>query len=417
MSELSIQDPYRVKHGDTLSKLAKRCGKTVTELCQLNGIANPNMLDEGQTLYLSKETAFGVSVLFLDVLRQPIENLRYKIKFDGQVVPGETSGNGSAAKVTTKDAKSVVEVLVQDLQGHWVQVCKAASDHGHKLITLVSGALVFNGATQEHPKNAPSKPESTGAQRASGNAEGDAIKNNPSVKSKKEKGKHGQAVIQIAVDIPEGLRRLFELYKDAPITAKQWDDVANNLECEVAVLKAIAEVETKGAAFWRINAVDGKQVPSILFERHWFSRLTKHAHDKMHPDISGPAFTSKKDADASDRYGSHATSYLRLMNAYRIDPEAALASCSWGKFQIMGGEFANCGLTSATAIVEKMCAGEVGQIGLLSSFIRKKAGGKLWSAVKAKRWDLIALYYNGGDYKKNAYDKKMEQAYEKYKLV
>jgi hypothetical protein len=37
--------------------------------------------------------------------------------------------------------------------------------------------------------------------------------------------------------------------------------------------------------------------------------------------------------------------------------------------------------------------------------------------VKAKRWDLIALYYNGGDYKKNAYDKKMEQAYEKYKLV
>jgi hypothetical protein len=103
---------------------------------------------------------------------------------------------------------------------------------------------------------------------------------------------------------------------------------AKDLECDMAVLKAIAEVETKGAAFWRINAQDGKQVPSILFERHWFSRLTKHVRDKTHPDISGPAFVSSKDAAAVDRYGSHATSYLRLMNAYRIAPEAALASCS-----------------------------------------------------------------------------------------
>jgi hypothetical protein len=145
--------------------------------------------------------------------------------------------------------------------------------------------------------------------------------------------------------------------------------------------------------------------------------LTKNAHDETHPDISGPAFTSKKDADAADRYGSYATSYLRLMNAYRIDPEAALASCSWGKFQIMGGEYANCGLTSAEAVVEQMCAGESGQIKLLAAFIRNKASGKLWEAVKTKKWALIALYYNGGGYKKNAYDKKMGHAYEKHKAV
>jgi hypothetical protein len=163
--------------------------------------------------------------------------------------------------------------------------------------------------------------------------------------------------------------------------------------------------------------VDGKQIPSILFERHWFSRLTKHAHDKTHPDVSGPAFTSNKDADAAHRYGSHATSYLRLINAYRIDPEAALASCSWGKFQIMGGEFGNCKLPSAEALVKKMCAGESGQIEMLAAFIRNKAGGKLWAAVKAKKWDLIALYYNGGGYKKNAYDSKMQAAYEQHKTV
>lgn len=191
---------------------------------------------------------------------------------------------------------------------------------------------------------------------------------------------------------------------------------ARSLECDVAVLKAIAEVETKGAAFWRLNSDNGKQIPSILFERHWFRRLTKGAYNKTHPDISGPAYTSDKSAAAVDRYGSYATSYLRLVNAYRLDPEAALASCSWGKFQIMGGEYANCELPSASAVVKKMCTGEATQIELLAAFVRHKADGKLWAAVKAKNWSQIAHYYNGTGYKKNAYDTKMEKAYEKFKL-
>lgn len=412
MTDLITQDPYRVKSGDTLSKIAKQCGKTVAELRQFNKLNNPNRLDEGQTLYLSRETAFGVSVLFLDALRNPIENLRYKIKFDDKTAVGQTPANGSAGRVTTKDAKSVVEVIVQDLQGQWIQICKTASDHGHKMITLVSGALVFNGLTQAHPKNAPGKPESDGKPSS---GKGDADKNNPNVKKKKVKGKHGQAIIQIDVDIPPGLRKLFDLYKNAPITEEKWLEAARSLTCDVAVLKAIAEVETKGAAFWRINSVDGKQAPSILFERHWFRRLTKGEYDKTYSDISGPAYTSKKDAAATDRYGSYATSYLRLMNAYRLDPEAALASCSWGKFQIMGGEYRNCGQPSAEALVTLMCGGESDQLQPLLGFVRHKADGKLWEAVKNKDWPKIALYYNGGEYKKNAYDTKMLAAYEKLK--
>lgn len=412
MTNMAIQDPYLVKQGDTLSKIARKCGKSIAELSQFNKLSSPNRLEIGQTLYLSRETAFGVSVLFLDALRHPIENLKFKIKFDGKATVGQTSLDGSGGRVTTQDAKSVVEVLVQDLKGQWVQIFRTASDHGHKLITLVSGALVFNGETQAHPKNAPARPEPEGKVKASS---GEVDKNNPSLKKKKGKGKHGQAVIQIVVDIPNGLQKLFELYKDAPITQKQWEDAADSLQCEVAVLKAIAEVETKGAAFWRLNSVDGKHVPSILFERHWFSRLTKGAYDKTHPDISGPAYTSKKGADAKDRYGSYATSYLRLINAYRLNPEAALASCSWGKFQIMGGEYKNCEQSSAEAMAIEMCSGESRQIKLLAAFIRHKAGGKLWAAVKAKNWAHIALYYNGGDYKKNTYDQKMESAYAKYK--
>ncbi len=411
MTEGVIRDPYLVRKGDTLGMIAKRCGKSLQELCVLNKISNPHQLEVGQTLYLSNETAFGVSVLFLDALRHPIENLRYKIRFDGQTSVGQTPANGAAKRVTTKSAKSRVEVLVQDLHGEWINVCQTASDYGHKLITLVSGALVFNGLTQLHPKGAPSKPDADG--KKAGVGKGAADKNNSNLKINKVKGKSGQAVIQVGVDMPEGLMKLFDLYKDAPISEKQWSSAAEILSCEVAVLKAIAEVETKGAAFWRLNATDGKQVPSILFERHWFKRLTKGVYDKTHPDISGPAYTSSKDAAAADRYGSHSASYLRLVNAYRLDPEAALASCSWGKFQIMGGEFSNCGLRSASALAALMCGGESTQIELLSGFIRHKANGKLWKAVQDKDWANIARYYNGGGYKKNAYDTKMHAAYEK----
>ena len=415
MTEQAISDPYLVRRGDTLGAIARRCGKTVMELASLNQLKNPNRLDIGQTLYLSKETAFGVSVMFLDALRHPIENLPYKIKFDGSTMAGQTPANGAAARLTTRDAKSLVEVWVKDLQGQWQEICRTASGHGHKLITLVSGALVFNGATHEHPPNAPAKPESHGKSKdqATPSASAQPTKNNPSVKTARTKGKHGQAIIQVSVDIPQGLMKLFDLYKGDPITPQQWTATARDIECEVEVLKAIAEVETKGAAFWRLNDVDGKHVPSILFERHWFRRLTSGAYNTTHPDISGPAFTSAKGAAAKDRYGPYAISYLRLINAYRLNPEAALASCSWGKFQIMGGEFQNCRMKSAEKVVELMCEGESGQIRLLAAFIRNKANGKLWKAVKAKDWAKIALYYNGSDYKKNAYDTKFKQAYER----
>lgn len=418
MPEQVIKDPYRVKRGDTLSGIGRRCGKTVAELASLNKLTNPNRLDIGQTLYLSRESSYGVSVLFLDALRHPIENLNYKIKFDGQTLAGQTPANGSAPRLTTQDAKSLVEVWIKDLQGQWQKIFQTASGHGHQLITLVSGALVFNGATQEHPRSAPAKPESDAKQKGQSVwpvATGTPTKNNPHVKTARVKGKHGQAIIQVSVDIPQGLTKLFELYKDDPITPQQWDKTAERLECEVEVLRAIAEVETKGAAFWRLNEVDGKQVPSILFERHWFRRLTKGAYNTTHPDISGPAFTSAKGAAVNDRYGSYATSYLRLINAYRLNPEAALSSCSWGKFQIMGGEYHNCGLKSARRVVELMCAGESGQIDLLAMFIQNKANGKLWAAVKAKDWAKIALYYNGDGYKKNAYDTKFKQAYQRLK--
>ena len=120
--------------------------------------------------------------------------------------------------------------------------------------------------------------------------------------------------------------------------------------------------------------------------------------------------------------------YLRLINAFRLDPIAALKSCSWGKFQIMGANFELCGEPDVKELIAKMCGSEATQIGLLASFIRRKprswkdpknkALGKeisLWDAVKTKNWAAIAFNYNGPSYKTYDYDTKLKNAYEKHK--
>jgi len=448
MTEAAMKDPYLVKRGDTLSAISKASGKPISELKTLNKLGNVNQLEVGQTLYLSQETAFGVSVLFLDALRHPIENLVYKIRHDGQTKAGKTQSNGSATRVTTKDAKSRVEVLVQDLQGQWVNVCNVTSDYGHKLVTLVSGSLVFKGATEEHPKKAPAKPESDkkavpkSAQPAvPAPPGGAATKNNPSVKTTKTKGKQGQSIIQVGVDIPQGLLNRFAKYAAGEISEDQWASTAKLLDCEPAVLKAFAEVESGGrSSFWRLNKSDDAFIPAILYERHYFSDKSHHKYDATHPDISWSTGYRKRTllgqddkkmpdgtVEATDIYSDYSSSYLRLINAFRLDPNAALMACSWGKFQIMGANFALCGQGDIVTFVDKMCTSEASQIELVAQFIRRqprswknphnKALGleiSLWDAVKSKDWAAIAFNYNGSGYRTYSYDTKLKAAYEKH---
>lgn len=451
MSADIATDPYLVKSGDTLGAIARRSGKSVHELMRLNGIRVANRISVGQSIYLSERSAFGVSVVFLDALRSPIENLPYRIRFDGKTKAGITGANGRVETVVTRDAKSSVEILVQDLRGEWINACKTASDYGHKLLTLISGAIVVKGETEKHPRAAPTTPEERSSAKPakesksasiSRKATGTPSKNNPVVKTKKTKAKQGQSVVQISVDIPQGLLDLFANYKGGEITEKEWKDTAAGIDCEPEVLKAIAEVESGGRyAFWRLNAEDGKSIPAILYERHYFSKETKGKYDEDHPDISWPTGYRTKSRlgekekkmsdgmiDADDVYGSYASAYLRLINAYRLDPAAALKSCSWGKFQIMGANFKLCGEDNENDFVVKMCTSDAAQIGLLAEFIRnkprswkdsknKKLGKEtsLHNAVKKKDWAMIAFNYNGPGYKTYSYDTKLKAAYERLK--
>jgi N-acetylmuramidase len=343
---------------------------------------------------------------------------------------------------------------VKELSGTWKQIAGTTSGYGHKLLTLVSDALVVAGGTQPLPQGAPPKPSQPESQpqphpKGKGTqpplpkpAQGDPAKNNPATKHRKKKGPQGQPVIQIAVDIPQTLLEYFAGYDAGGITDEDWERAAKDLKCEAEVLKAFAEVESGGRlSFWRLNKGDGANVPAILYERHYFSQLTGHKFDDSHPDLSWPTGYRKKKllhqsdkkmsdgkVDEDDIYGDYASAYLRLINAYRLNPDAALKSCSWGKFQIMGANYAACGVQRISEFVTLMCKSEADQIDLICSFIRNKPAawknprnkslGKkisLWDAVKTKNWQAIALNYNGPGYKTYEYDTKLERAYEKYK--
>lgn len=414
----------------------------------------------GQTLYLSERTAFGVSALFLDALRHPVSNLPFMLKFDGQTVTGRTGATGMTPRQTTADARSQVEVWVQDAQGLWQQIARTTSDYGHKLLTLVSGAVVVPGKTEALPAHASARPQPAGgapiprpsstAPQTSGTsqpplpapAQGQPTKNNPAVKTRRTKGPQGQAVVKVEVDIPRELLEFFALYAGDGITDADWKEAAESIGCETAVLKAISQVESGGrSSFWRLNSADGARIPAILFERHRFSKLTMHRFDNSHPDISWPIpYRLKKllghnDAKMpalkvteNDIYGDYSSAYLRLINAYRLDSEAALKSCSWGKFQIMGENALLCGARDTKDFITKMCTSEATQLRLLGGYITRQSApwldprnpqlGKAMSlheAVKRKDWATIALRYNGKSYKTYAYDTKLKAAYERHK--
>lgn len=448
---------YVVEKGDTLSQIAKKSGVPLHRLIKLNNLKNPNLLQVGQPIYLSERVAFSVKALFLDALRHPIENLAYQLMLDGKAHHGKTGKNGLSDEKVSVNAKSTVEVLIKDAVGNWQKVGATVSGYGEKLITLVSPYVSFKDKLESHPPSAPTTPTSQPKPPVPPSTkpalppkpQGSSVPNNPAVKKKSKKGKGGESVIEIGIDLPEELLKYMKAYEDKPIAEKDWLRLAEGLECEVNVLKAIAKVESGGrSAFWVINDTAEHKVhaPKIMFERHYFHNLTcangplpntkkkrrhgkgvagcKSPHDD-HPDICWrTGYRKAKLLNSNDgaMHDGHVDrddirdnrqDYLRLINAYRLNQEAALKSASWGKFQVMGANFSACGEKNIKNFVAKMCRNELGQTGLLAGFIKKNP--ELWKAVKEKNWHLIAYNYNGPDYKSDTnYDVKMKEAYEYY---
>jgi hypothetical protein len=181
-----------------------------------------------------------------------------------------------------------------------------------------------------------------------------------------------------------------------PVTLTEDDfaRAAQTLSCEVACVKAVCAVEAPRGGF----LPDGR--PTILFERHIFSRLTNHLYDSAHPDISN------RSPGGYGAGGAH--QYDRLLEAEALDAEAAIQSASWGKFQIMGENFRACGYDTPDDFVAAMSADEGLQLDAFVKFVQSE---HLDGFLRAKNWAAFARGYNGPNYLENDYANKLARNY------
>lgn len=173
---------------------------------------------------------------------------------------------------------------------------------------------------------------------------------------------------------------------------------ADALGCEPAVIKAVDRVESAGSGF----LPNGQ--PKILFEAHIFGRITGGQYNHSHPDISSATWNRKL-------YKGGAAEHDRLQRAVDLDRSAALQSASWGRFQILGSNWRECGFPNLQAFINAMYESEGAQLDAFVSFVKKRG---LADELQRKDWAGFARGYNGPAFKNNRYDIKLEQAYAVY---
>lgn len=184
-----------------------------------------------------------------------------------------------------------------------------------------------------------------------------------------------------------------------PLTEDDFQRTATQIGCDVAAIKAVAEVESRGGGFLRDKR------PKILFEAHIFSRMTDHAFDRSHPNISSRLWNKTL-------YGAGgARQYKRLGEAILLDRNAAPASASWGMFQVMGFNYKLCGFASVSSFVTAMMESEGRHLNAMAEFVSRR---RLDDELRNHDWAGFASGYNGSSFKENRYDEKLAKAWRKH---
>lgn len=161
------------------------------------------------------------------------------------------------------------------------------------------------------------------------------------------------------------------------ITESQIIDLASQYEIEVAALKAVIEVESRGDGFY------DNGYPVVLYEGHQFHKFTNGKFSISHPDLSYKNWTKK--------YYKY-NQIERVDAAGELDSKAALMSTSWGCMQVMGFNYKLVNYNTVEEFVLGMFESEYKQIKAGLDYI-KKVG--LIDEIKSKSWRAFARGYNG----------------------
>lgn len=175
-------------------------------------------------------------------------------------------------------------------------------------------------------------------------------------------------------------------------------------------LWAVIQVETNGAGF------QDNRYPKMLYERHWFSRLTNRQFDHVAPtDISNPKPFHYDHPNPKQRYLTGQSNYDRLSCAMSYDRTAALKSASWGLGQVMGFNYAKAGYSNIDHMIQEMLLSEDAQLTAMANYIANNLD--LIKALRKGQWAHFAKIYNGPNYKNHNYDVKLQNAYDSAKAA
>lgn len=184
---------------------------------------------------------------------------------------------------------------------------------------------------------------------------------------------------------------------DTKLSEKDVADAANALGVNSAKIWTVWDVEASANPF-----IEGR--PTILFEPHIFSKLTKHKYDASNPDISSLKWNKKLYP------GSQKGRYDQLLKATGIDPDAGLSAASYGGFQILGANYKVCGFSNPFDFVYAQSRTERDQLLAFVAFVK---GNGLDLALRQGDWAAFAKGYNGTAYRENKYDQRLAAAYAK----
>lgn len=180
---------------------------------------------------------------------------------------------------------------------------------------------------------------------------------------------------------------------------RDWEAAGWYLGVGLAEMKAVAEVESG-----HLGAFLETGEPVILFEPHIFHRETRGRFADVAPGLSYPTWKS-------GAYGPVSSQHAKLERAAALDRQAALRSCSYGLFQVMGFNHQRAGFATIQAFVNAMYAGVEGHIRAFVAFVGYEE--RLVKALRAHDWTTFARLYNGSGYARHGYHTRLAAAFKR----
>ena len=173
-------------------------------------------------------------------------------------------------------------------------------------------------------------------------------------------------------------------------------DAAEHYDVPAAHIDAVRQVEA-GSSGFLLNEPHPAR-PKILFERHWFYKLTPEPVSQSRPDLS---------SQSPGGYKGGSAEWDRLRDAAEFDLPNALRSASWGLGQVMGFNSEVAGCSSIEEYIVQAFSGEAAQFNHMLNFIENN---HLMDELRRGDWRGFAKGYNGPNYAQNDYHNKLARA-------